>query len=206
MADVEDLFADDSDGQQYSEDDSQSHGTRRRRQYSDEEELDEPQDNEEDDEEDEDDDYQKKGAKKDQRRKRPRTHNFLDIEASVDTDEEEDDDEEGALGDFIVDNEDELATAERDALRHRSTARPAMFQDETLDAEAIEAQLRERYSGYAAGKRGAAPAVDTDWVPQRLLLPGVRDPQMWNVRCSPGKERDIVMAAARRVLQWTSSG
>ncbi|KAJ2852183.1 transcription elongation factor spt5 [Coemansia brasiliensis] len=209
MADVEDLFAEDSDGQQYSEDDSQSHGTRRRRQYSDEEEeLDEVQDNGEDDdeEEDEDFDYQKKGAKKDQRRKRPRTHNFLDIEASVDTDDEEDDDEEGALGDFIVDNEDELATAERDALRHRSAARPAMFQDETLDAEAIEAQLRERYSGYAAGKRGAAPAVDTDWVPQRLLLPGVRDPQMWNVRCSPGKERDIVMAAARRVLQWTNSG
>ncbi|KAJ2819858.1 transcription elongation factor spt5, partial [Coemansia erecta] len=76
-----------------------------------------------------------------------------------------------------------------------------------MDADAIEAQLRERYSGYAtSGKRGAAPAMDAEWVPQRLIIPGIHDPHMWMVRCSVGKERDIVIAAARRVLEWASSG
>ncbi|KAJ2148769.1 transcription elongation factor spt5 [Coemansia sp. RSA 520] len=212
MADVEGMFDDDSEGQ-YSDDDTQSHGARRRRQYSDEEEEELGDDlrsgRQDDDDDDDRGDYdrRKQGSKKDPRRKRPRTNNFLDIEASVDTDEEEEDDDEGALEGFIVDNDDELAIAERDALRHRSEARPAMFQDETMDADAIEAQLRERYSGYAAsGKRGAAPAIDAEWVPQRLIIPGINDPHLWMARCSAGKERDIVLAAARRVLQWASSG
>ncbi|KAJ1758602.1 transcription elongation factor spt5, partial [Coemansia sp. RSA 1824] len=195
MADVEGMFDDDSEGQ-YSDDDTQSHGARRRRQYSDEEEEELGDDlrsgRQDDDDDDDRGDYdrRKQGSK-----------------ASVDTDEEEEDDDEGALEGFIVDNDDELAIAERDALRHRSEARPAMFQDETMDADAIEAQLRERYSGYAAsGKRGAAPAIDAEWVPQRLIIPGINDPHLWMARCSAGKERDIVLAAARRVLQWASSG
>ncbi|KAJ2557238.1 transcription elongation factor spt5, partial [Coemansia sp. RSA 1933] len=183
-------YSDDED----SESDSQNLGTRRRSQYSDDEDEDEI----------EEEDYsarKKKGA----RRKRPRTHNFLDIEASVDTDEEEEEDDEGALGDFIVDNEAELATAEKDALRHRSAVRPPVFQDdETLDADAIEAQLRERYSGYAASGargRGAAPAADSEWVPQRLIIPDINAPHLWMARCLHGKERDASLAAARRVLE-----
>ncbi|PIA16505.1 hypothetical protein COEREDRAFT_102199 [Coemansia reversa NRRL 1564] len=187
MADVEDLFDDNSEVERYSEED-------------------------EEEEEEEDVQYQKRGradAKKSSRSKRPKTtSNFLDIEASVETDDEDyDDEDDEALGDFIVENERELATAEQDALRHRSAVRPPVFQDDdTLDADAIEAQLRERYSGYAtSGTRGAPPPIDADWVPQRLIIPGINDPHLWMSRCSPGKERDVVLAAARRVLQWSSS-
>ncbi|KAJ2084272.1 transcription elongation factor spt5 [Coemansia sp. RSA 988] len=187
MAEVEDMFDDNSEVERYSEED-------------------------EDEEEEDDERYQKRGredAKKSSRRKRTKTtSNFLDIEASVETDDEDyDDEDDEALGDFIVENERELATAEQDALRHRSAARPPVFQDDdTLDADAIEAQLRERYSGYAtAGSRGAPPPIDADWVPQRLIIPGINDPHLWMSRCSPGKERDVVLAAARRVLQWSGS-
>ncbi|KAJ1942301.1 transcription elongation factor spt5, partial [Kickxella alabastrina] len=123
---------------------------------------------------------------------------------------EEEDDEDGALGDFIVDNEAELASAEQDALRHRSAARSAVFHDdETLDADAIEAQLRERYSGYGrASMKAPGPRTggDGEWTPARLLIPGISDPHLWMARCVPGKERDVVFAAARRVFQWASSG
>ncbi|KAJ2845685.1 transcription elongation factor spt5, partial [Coemansia erecta] len=194
------------------------------RQYSDDDDDDEEEEEEEEEEEDrrkprgrnEDSDDEGEDYDDDEeegypggRRKRPRTHNFLDIEASVDTDEEEEDDDEGALGDFIVDNEAELATAEKDALRHRSAVRPPVFHDdETLDADAIEAQLRERYSGYAAsgGRGAAAPAMDSDWVPQRLIIPGINDPHLWMAKCAGGKERDATLAAARRVLEHGAAG
>ncbi|KAI8324213.1 hypothetical protein GQ54DRAFT_256881, partial [Martensiomyces pterosporus] len=208
MADVaEELFDDHSEDEQYSDDNTQDLGTRRRKHYKDDNSEDEDNeglhdDEDEEEDEDEDDGYARRSSK------RAKTSNFLDIEASVDTDEEEEDDEDGALGDFIVDNEAELASAEKDALRHRSATRPPAFhEDDTLDADAIEAQLRERYSGYATSSgRGAPPPIDTDWVPQRLLLPGINDPHLWMARCLPGKERDAVFAAARRVFKWSGSG
>ncbi|KAJ2313889.1 transcription elongation factor spt5 [Coemansia sp. RSA 2610] len=215
MADVEDLFDDNSDGQAYSDSDTQEQGTRRRRQHSDGEDAlgDELRSGRAhdsyDEDEDEDEDYgrHRQASKRDARSKRAKTSNFLDIEARVESDDEDEDENEEGLDGFIVDNEEELATAERDALRHRNETRPKMFQDDTMDADAIEAELRSRYSGYASSnKRGPAAAMDTDWVPQRLIIPGIHDPHLWMARCSQGKERDIVLAAARRVLQWASSG
>ncbi|KAJ1850919.1 transcription elongation factor spt5, partial [Coemansia sp. RSA 2703] len=145
------------------------------------------------------------------RRKRARHHTFLDIEATVDSDDEEEDSDDGALGDFIVDNEAELASAEQDALRHRSAARPPVFRgdssgDEAADADAMAAALKARYSGYGRSARGgraaAAAAGDGEWTPQRLLIPGISDPHLWMAKCVPGKERDVVFAAARRVFEW----
>ncbi|KAJ2747704.1 transcription elongation factor spt5 [Coemansia sp. BCRC 34301] len=238
MADgVADMFSDDSSDNNsgYSSDKGRrrsgkkpgTSSTTRRRQYSDDDdEDDEEEEEEEEDEEDERDKggsgsegsytatTKRKPAKK-SRKKRVRTNNFLDIEASVDTDEEEDEEDDGALGDFIVDNEAELASAEKDALRHRSAMRgPAgVFADSDFDedAEAMEARLRARYSGYGdSGQKraeaGGAAGVDGSWVAQRLLIPGIRDPHLWVCACLQGKERDIVLASARRVFQWHGKG
>ncbi|KAJ2824344.1 transcription elongation factor spt5, partial [Coemansia furcata] len=231
MADgVADMFDDqssDDNGYSSREDKSRSKkpaaSSNRRRQYSDDEDEDDDEVDDggkggrgrhSDSEDSEDYEYIKKKPVR-TKKKRARTNNFLDIEASVDTDEEEDEDEDGALGDFIVDNEAELASAEKDALRHRSAMRaPAgVFadddDDEALDGEALEARLRARYSGYGDTGRaaaGAGAAVDGDWVPQRLLIPGIRDPHLWVCACLQGKERDIVLAAARRVFQWHGKG
>ncbi|KAJ2014463.1 transcription elongation factor spt5 [Coemansia sp. S680] len=233
MADgVADMFDDqssDNNGYSSAEDKSRNKkpasASTRRRQYSDDEGDDEDEEIDDggkggrgghsDSEDSEDYEYIKKKPVKRTKKKRARTNNFLDIEASVDTDEEEDEDEDGALGDFIVDNEAELASAEKDALRHRSAMRaPAgVFadddEDEALDGEELEARLRARYSGYGDAGRataGAGAAVDGDWVPQRLLIPGIRDPHLWVCACLQGKERDIVLAAARRVFQWHGKG
>ncbi|KAJ2732929.1 transcription elongation factor spt5 [Coemansia sp. BCRC 34962] len=230
MADgVADMFDDQSSDNGYSSGEDRRRNKKpgassnRRRQYSDDDEDDEDEidgggrrgrGRRSDTEDSEDYEYiKKKPARK--KKKRARANNFLDIEASVDTDEEEDEEDDGALGDFIVDNEAELASAEKDALRHRSAMRaPAgVFadddSDEALDGEALEARLRARYSGYGDTGRAAAgggAAADGDWVPQRLLIPGVRDPHLWVCACLQGKERDIVLASARRVFQWHGKG
>ncbi|KAJ2002627.1 transcription elongation factor spt5 [Coemansia thaxteri] len=214
-----DLFDDQSSDNEYSEDDGAKRAAAagRRRQYSDDEE-DEDDIDEEEESAGETAKAKAKGSRR-PRKRRARGSNFLDIEASVDTDEEEEEDDDGALNDFIVDNEAEVASAEKDALRHRRLAgRGPAFgglsddDDAGLDGEEIAARLRARYSGYgesSGGRRGAAAAMaagDGEWVPQRLLIPGISDPHLWVCRCAAGKERDIVLAVARRVFQWRGSG
>ncbi|KAJ2894931.1 transcription elongation factor spt5, partial [Coemansia aciculifera] len=192
--------------------------TTRRRQYSEDEEEEEDDDDDRRSLSEESSDYERAKKKPAARKKkRARASNFLDIEASVDVEEEEeDDDEDGALGDFIVDNEAELASAERDALRHRGSGMrgPARVfaedEEEEEDGEALEARLRARYSGYGdkhapGGGRHMGPDSG-GWVAQRLLIPGIRDPHLWACACAAGKERDVVLAAARRVFQWQGKG
>lgn len=50
--------------------------------------------------------------------------------------------------------------------------------DDDRDAEKIAEELRERHARSSANKfRG-----DTDLVPQRLLMPSVDDPSLWQIR------------------------
>ncbi|KAJ1721452.1 transcription elongation factor spt5 [Coemansia erecta] len=210
-----DLFDDASDDNAYSDSSEQAQsrrgGRRSRRSESedDDDEVDADADADADSDAEETRGSKRAGRRGGARRKRPRHHTFLDIEATVDSDEEEEDSDDGALGDFIVDNEAELASAEQDALRHRSAARPPAFRgdssgDDAADAAALAAELKARHSGYGHSARGgrAAAAGPGDWTPQRLLIPGISDPHLWMAKCVPGKERDVVFAAARRVFEW----
>lgn len=61
-----------------------------------------------------------------------------------------------------------------------------------MDAEKQAAALRERY-----GRNRAAP-IDSNVVPQRMLLPSVEDPHIWRIKCRPGKEREVVFAIQKR--------
>jgi transcription elongation factor SPT5 len=47
------------------------------------------------------------------------------------------------------------------------------------DAEKIARDLQERYSR----AQGARFKGDVDQVPQRLLMPSVEDPNLWQVKC-----------------------
>ncbi|KAJ2785157.1 transcription elongation factor spt5 [Coemansia interrupta] len=203
-----DLFDDASDDNSFS-DSSQHAQSRRGGKRSDAERSDSGGLSEEDSDSEDARGSKRAGRRGGARRKRARHNTFLDIEATVDSDDEEEDSDDGALGDFIVDNEAELASAEQDALRHRSAARPPAFRsgspgDDAAEAAALAAELRARHSGYARSTRGgrAAAAADGDWTPQRLLIPGISDPHLWMAKCVPGKERDVVFAAARRVFEW----
>ena len=62
-----------------------------------------------------------------------------------------------------------------------------------MDAEKQAEILKERYG------RSRREASDVALVPKRLLLPSVDDPNIWGVRCKPGKEREVVFAILKRV-------
>ncbi|KAI5680813.1 hypothetical protein M9H77_02040 [Catharanthus roseus] len=149
---------------------------------------------EDDEEEDEDDDDEDYGGG---RGKRPKTKGrsgsqFFDLEAQVDTDEEEE--EEEGEDDFIVDGGADLPDEEDSRRMHR---RPLLHRedDQEEDIEALERRLHERY-----GKREVEYDEEATEVEQQALLPSVRDPKLWMVKCAIGREREVAVCLMQKSI------
>lgn len=172
-----------------------------------------PDDEEEEDEDDEDEEdavtvstkhlHHELAANASQGRPRKRArrdprNQLFDIEAAVDDEDEGDDDDEGGeAGDFIAETHpDDLAGlpvgAETDDRGHRELDRKRE-REQQMDAEKQAQLLKERYG------RSRTTTTDAVTVPKRLLLPSVDDPNIWGIRCKPGKEREVVFAITKRV-------
>ncbi len=64
------------------------------------------------------------------------------------------------------------------------------------------ARIRERHGArYAQRPHEAFADTTDDFVPQRALVPGVHDPNLWMVRCVPGKEQEVIMAITKRFIE-----
>lgn len=148
---------------------------------------------EEEDEEDEEEEPQ-------QKKKRRRANQFLDIEAEVDDEEEDEldeDDEEAELlrEQFIADdhverdgNEGAMPGPDDDRLHRQYDQRRQQAEDQ--DAEELAETLKQRYRKTHTVYRGDTTASGT--VSQKLLMPSIDDPPIYAIRCSPGKEKDLV--------------
>ncbi|RVW85000.1 putative transcription elongation factor SPT5-like 1 [Vitis vinifera] len=96
--------------------------------------------------------------------------------------------------DFIVDAGAELPD-EDDGQRMRR--RPLLPQeDEQEDFEALERKIQERY-----GKSSHAEYdEETTEVEQQALLPSVRDPKLWMVKCAIGHEREAAVCLMQKSI------
>ncbi|KAK9768889.1 transcription elongation factor spt5 [Basidiobolus ranarum] len=167
---------------------------RGKRDHREEEDDDLEQDRRYDEEDEEEEEEENTRHKK----KKPRNM-FLDMEAEVDDDEEEDyedDDEFGKEDGFIQEDYHEEAGDESShrAARHRDLDRRSRKVEE-IDAEEVAARLQTKYG--RSNNRGVYRG-DTEHVPQRFLVPSVEDPNLWMIKCKPGKERDIIMTMMKR--------
>ncbi|XXH02934.1 hypothetical protein Hte_009324 [Hypoxylon texense] len=154
---------------------------------------DEDEDEDEDDEEDEIQGHR-------QKRRRDRRNAFFDIEAEVDDEDEGEDDEEAAEeNEGFIDPEEPGDFNEQSRLddrRHRELDR----QRDAITQEDLE-RAAEGYVRKYGNRRAARGMGDPTVVPQRLLLPSVDDPSIWGVRCKEGKEREIIQAIMKRVIE-----
>lgn len=145
-----------------------------------------------DEEEDEDDDDVSLSRKA----KRRRANQFLDIEAEVDDEEEDEldeDDEEAELlrEQFISDehaDKGEVPDDNDDRLHRQYDQRRQQAEDQ--DAEELAETLKQRYRKTHTVYRGDTTASGT--VSQKLLMPSINDPAIFAIRCSPGREKDLV--------------
>ncbi|OAY23542.1 putative transcription elongation factor SPT5 homolog 1 [Manihot esculenta] len=149
---------------------------------------------EDDDEEEEDDDdeYGGGGGRRKAAKRRSGTQ-FFDLEAEVDSDEEEEEDED-AEDDFIVDNGADLPEEDDNRRVHHRPLLPR--EDDQEDVEALERSIQARY---ARSSHTEYDEETTD-VEQQALLPSVRDPKLWMVKCAIGRERETAVCLMQKYI------
>ncbi|XP_073129582.1 putative transcription elongation factor SPT5 homolog 1 [Henckelia pumila] len=136
-------------------------------------------------EEDEDDDEDYGG-----KRRRKAASGFFDEEAAVDSDDEEEEEEEGEY-DFI-DTGDDIPEVER-----RSHRRPLLSsEDEIEDVEEMERMIIKKY----ASRVDVGYVEEATDVEQQGLLPSVRDPKLWMLKCEIGREREVAVCLMQKCI------
>lgn len=162
-------------------------------------EEDEDEDDEEGEDDDDDEDYgggggARKGGKggAPKAKKRSSGSHFFDLEAMVDSDE--DDEEDEGEDDFIVDNGADLPDDEDARRLHRRPLLPR--EDDQEDVEALERSIQARY---ARSSHTEYDEETTD-VEQQALLPSVRDPKLWMVKCAIGHEREVAVCLMQKCI------
>ncbi|KAJ9650198.1 transcription elongation factor spt5 [Neophaeococcomyces mojaviensis] len=153
-------------------------------------------DDEEDEEEDDEDDEDAVTGRP--RKRRRRLNQFIEEEAEVDEDDDdiEAEDDDIAETGFIQDThpDDDLGPeADQDDRGHRELDRQRQM-EASMDAELAAQRLKERY-----GRRTTQGLSQSTLVPQNLLMPSVDDPGIWNVKCRPGKEKDVLAHLMRKI-------
>lgn len=175
----------------------------RRRGSDDEEEVDDEEEPEGEDldseEEDEDEDRPKKKKKKE------RYGGFIIDEAEVDDEVDEDEDwgEDGAIGEIgIVNEADELGpTAREIEIRRRGNLWDTQKEDE------IEEYLRKRYADESVVRKhfGDGGEEMSDEITQQTLLPAIKDPNLWMIKCRIGEEKATVLLLMRKYLTYQNN-
>nr|CAD7602342.1 unnamed protein product [Timema genevievae] len=136
-----------------------------------------------DEEEDEEDDRPHKKKKK-----KDRFGGFIIDEAEVDDEVDDDEEWEDGVEVGIVSNEyEELGPTARDIEGRR---RVTNLWDSQKEDE-IEEYLRKKYADESVAARhfGDGGEDMSDEITQQTLLPGVKDPNLWMVRCRIGEEK-----------------
>ncbi|KAG6521396.1 hypothetical protein ZIOFF_018513 [Zingiber officinale] len=108
----------------------------------------------------------------------------------VDSDDEEE--EEEGEDDFINDVGADLPE-EDDSRRLR---RPILMQEDQEDVDEIERRVKERYSK----TNQVDYAEDATDVEQQALLPSVKDPKLWMVKCAIGHERETAICLMQKFM------
>ncbi|KAJ8683478.1 hypothetical protein QAD02_019270 [Eretmocerus hayati] len=162
------------------------------------EDLDDEDDDEYDDEEEDDRPRKKK-------RKKGHALDFIIREAEVDDEPEDDEEwEDGAQEMGIVGNEvDEIGLTAREIEgRRRGTN---LW--ETQKEDEIEEYLRNKYAheSAAAHRFGDGGEEMSDEITQQTLLPGVKDPNLWMVKCRIGEEKATCLLLMRKYLTYQFS-
>ncbi|KAJ4950709.1 hypothetical protein NE237_027541 [Protea cynaroides] len=148
------------------------------------------EDDDDEDEEDEDEDFEdhRGGGRK----RRKAGAEFFDDIAAVDNDEEEE--EEAEEDDFIVDGGADLPDDEDVRRMHH---RPLPTEDDQEeDYEALERSIQARY---ARSSHTEYDEEATD-VEQQALLPSVKDPKLWMVKCAIGHEREAAVCLMQKYI------
>ena len=78
------------------------------------------------------------------------------------------------------------------------------MQNDILDEREIEAYYRDRYNEDTAAiaRFGEGGEEMSDEITQQTLLPEVKDPNLWMVKCRIGEEKTTVLQLMRKMIAY----
>ncbi|XP_041730962.1 transcription elongation factor SPT5-like isoform X2 [Coregonus clupeaformis] len=148
-----------------------------------------------DEEEEEDDD--------DRPRKKPRHGGFILDEADVDDEYEDEDPWEEGAEDILEKEEAEVSNIDHVVLDEDNSGSRRL---QNLWRDSREEALGEYYMRKYAKQSGndfpGGSEELSDDITQQQLLPGVKDPNLWTVKCKIGEERATAIALMRKFIAY----
>ena len=167
-------------------------------------ELAEPEEEEQeyyDEEEEEEDDEENGHRNKKKKKKKSLLQQFIVEEAEDDEQEEEEEEEEAEEGYDQLLKEQKDDDSRDDLNRHRSLYN-RMEKDD--DIKKIADYYKQRYSKNYENDRFGSSDQLSDTIIQQKLLPGVKDPNLWIVKCRIGEEKQTALLLMRKYNVYLS--
>lgn len=155
--------------------------------------------NEDDDEEDDESDDEE--TKRPRKKRKKKGHGFILDEAEVDDDVEEDDEWEEGADEIIDTNKFTEQSRARELDSHRRLQK--MFSDQREDE--IEQYYRNKYAEQQSERMLDQEGELPDEIAQHALQPGVKDPNLWMVKCRIGEEKSTVLQLMRKFIAHQNS-
>uniref|UniRef100_A0A7N4PDB0 Transcription elongation factor SPT5 n=1 Tax=Sarcophilus harrisii TaxID=9305 RepID=A0A7N4PDB0_SARHA len=158
---------------------------------------------EEEEEEKEEDEDEDEEDEEEQPRKKPRHHGFILDEAEEDYDEEEEEEEaEWEVGaEDIVDRAGLPGPGSPEANPREDCSGARRLQNAWRDQreEELVQYFTQKYAPPSSREAGrGAPRQPPDHIAQQRLLPGIRDPRLWMVKCKVGQEKATALTLLRK--------
>ncbi|CAI9117020.1 OLC1v1018331C1 [Oldenlandia corymbosa var. corymbosa] len=164
-------------------------------------------DSSEEEDEESDDESGKKKAKRS-------AEKFFDIDAiEADSEEELTDDDETNGDPFIddqpVDDEFDEIPEDDNVYRRMDRRRPLLDVDEGEEFDNYMRKMQERFgedreiSDNEPDEEEEAAVMEMD---QQALLPSIRDPKLWKVKCAKGHERKLAVCLMQKAIDRSNSG
>ncbi|XP_014204352.1 transcription elongation factor SPT5-like [Copidosoma floridanum] len=155
-----------------------------------------------DDDIDDVEEEEERNSKKPKKKAKRIVSDFILQEAEVDDDIDEEEDYEDGSGLGFVDNEvDEVGPTAREIEGRRRVTNIW----ETGKEEEIEEYLRNKYSKESAVAQHFNNEELDDEITQKTLLPDIKDPNLWMVKCKIGDEASTVLLLMRKFLSYQYS-
>ena len=169
------------------------------------------QDEDDYDSEEEEETYGRGGSGGRSKKKRKTVSEFIINEAEVDDDIEDDEDayeDDDAMGDGFNEKEEAGRTArDIEARMRKDDQRRGFAFDEGMDADELERYYANRYNEESAARArfGEGGEEMSDEITQQTLLPGVKDPNLWMVKCLQGMEKQTVLRIMNKFIAYEHS-
>lgn len=203
MSDSEDSNFSEEEDSERSSDGEEAEVEEERRSAAGSEKEEEPEEEEEEEEEEE---YDEEEEEEDDDRppKKPRHGGFILDEADVDDEYEDEDQWEDGAEDILEKEEIEASNIDNVVLdEDRSGARRLQNLWRDQREEELGEYYMKKYAKSSVGETvyGGSDELSDD-ITQQQLLPGVKDPNLWTVKCKIGEERATAISLMRKFIAY----